>query len=107
MKTTIKTSYYPMNINTCQIGNKSASIIEYNDYIMLRSYSTIVAMINRKTHKIYIRGYYSPTTSRHLNFFLEKYGYNPIYKKDYGKYKYNYWKKIVSIVNKNFSTYAN
>lgn len=106
MKTT-KTSYYPMNINTSQIGNQSASIIEYNDYAILKSYNTIVAMINRKTHKVYIRGYYSNTTSRHLTNFLERYGYNPIYKKDYGKYKYNYWEKIVSIVNRHFPTYAN
>lgn len=102
----MKKKYYQLNINTYQVGNKSAWIIEYNDYAILKSYRTVVATINKKTHKAYVRGYYSPTTARHLNIFLAQYGYNPIYKKDYGKYKYNYWEKIVSIVNRYFPTYA-
>lgn len=45
-------------------------MIDGKKYIALRSYGTIVAALNVETQEIYIRGYYSPTTSRHIGHWL-------------------------------------
>ncbi len=49
-----------------------------NSYLL--SYDTIVAEIYNGDLKIY--GYYSPTTNRHLNTYLNRYGYQSMNKKE-------------------------
>ena len=53
-----------------------------NSYLL--SYDTIVAEIYNGDLIIY--GYYSPTTNRHLNTYLRKYGYPTMGKKDVENY---------------------
>lgn len=97
---------YQLQMNGHQNGVRCGYVFVYGNYIILRSYSTIVAFINTKTDKFYIRDYYSATTSHHVNKFLNDNGYKSIYKKDYPKYKYYQWDKIVEIVHKNFTSCA-
>ena len=44
------------------------------DIVMLKSYNTIVAEYNFKTKKLQINGWYSVTTQRHINAFIEYLG---------------------------------
>ena len=74
-----------LELNGHQCGKKSAWIYENDKYIILVSYRTIVAYISKRTGKVYVRGWYSMTTSRHVNGFLREYGYKPIYSGDIGK----------------------
>lgn len=97
---------YKLEMNGHQNGVNCAYVFVINDYIILRSYSTIVAFINTRTDKFYIRDYYSMTTSRHVNKFLSDNGFKPVYKKDYPKYKYHQWDKIIEKVHLNFSACA-
>lgn len=55
--------------------NKSNS----NNYILV-SYNTIVAEINENKYIIY--GYYSETTKRHINAFLQRFGLETLSKKE-------------------------
>lgn len=59
---------------------KKAEIIEYNGAIYLKSYDTIVARI--KDGKVFVRGWYSQTTARHINEFLLQNGYSKMTKKE-------------------------
>lgn len=52
----------------------------------LRSYNTIVASYNRDTNKMIVRGYYSMTTARHINSFLDFYGFDTCSKKELENY---------------------
>lgn len=97
---------YQLQMNGHQQGTKSGYVYVLNNYIMLRSYDTIVAFINTKTDKFYIRDYYSITTARHLNKFLTDNGYKPAYKNDYPKYRYYYWYRIIEKVYQNFKDIA-
>ena len=45
-------------------------MIDGKKHILLRSYRTIVAALNVETQELYIRGYYSGTTSRHIGRWL-------------------------------------
>ena len=63
---------------------KKASIYTYNNFIYLVSYDTIVAYIENNEFAT-ILGYYSLTTSRHINEFLKQNGFSPLKKKDYEK----------------------
>ena len=45
-------------------------MIDGKKYIALRSYRTIVAALNVETQELYIRGWYSGTTSRHIGHWL-------------------------------------
>ena len=53
-----------------------ALLIEDDKYILLQSYDTIVAMYNKDTQIVTIKGWYSMTTGRHLRSFLEFLGMN-------------------------------
>lgn len=55
-----------------------AKIIEYDGGIYLQSYDTIVARI--KNGKLFVRGWYSQTTGRHINEFLLQNGYSKMTK---------------------------
>lgn len=56
--------------------------------ILLMSYETIVAEITDeiatedKTQKVKVNGWYSNTTARHINEFLQQYGYPKMTKKE-------------------------
>lgn len=50
-----------------------------NHYILI-SYNTIVAEL--KDNKYIVYGYYSPTTARHINAFLEHFGIETLWKKE-------------------------
>ena len=93
---------YQLQMNGHQQGTKSGYVYVLNNHIILRSYDTIVAFINTNTDKFYIRNYYSITTARHINKFLNDNGYKSIYKKDYPKYKYHRWDRIIEIIHLNF-----
>lgn len=86
-----------------QVGTKQCWIISTEKYIFIQSYRTLVAIIDRKTNNVFIRGYYSVTTSRHINFVLLKYGITPIYNKDFGKYRKpaSFWKHKLERLAKN------
>ena len=67
---------------------KKAKIYTYKNFIYLVSYETIVAYIEKTENNeefAIVLGYYSSTTSRHINEFLKQYGfiYKNIPKKDY------------------------
>ena len=53
----------------------------------LQSYSTIVAEYNHTTNTMTVRGWYSNTTARHINAFLNYYGFNTCNKKQLQNYK--------------------
>ena len=98
---------YELKMRAYQVGNKQGRVFLYGDYLILKSYQTVVAIINTRTHKFYIRDYYSITTARHINKFLTNNNFKPIYKKDYDKYLYPYsWQKFINIIIKKFNGYA-
>lgn len=45
-----------------------------NDISSLTSYNTIVATYNHTTNKMVVNGWYSMTTARHINAFLDHFG---------------------------------
>lgn len=53
-----------------------------NDISTLKSYSTNVATYNHITNVISIKGYYSQTTAKHINAFLNYYGFDSLSKKE-------------------------
>lgn len=56
----------------------------YSDLI---SYTTRVASYNHKTNEMSVYGWYSNTTAKHINAFLEFYGFNKCNKKQMQDYK--------------------
>jgi len=71
-------------------GRKSyygkAKVTEEDGISRLISYSTIVAEYNHCTNKMKVFGYYSPTTARHINSFLDYYGFDTCSKKELENY---------------------
>ena len=67
-------------------GQKSfggkAQIIMNDDNIQLRSFETIVAEYNTKENVINVFDWFSMTTAKHINSFLELYGFRNVSKKD-------------------------
>lgn len=61
---------------------RKAILIHVKKITKLRSYETIVAEYNHKTNKITVFGWYSQTTGRHINAFLEYYGFDKMTKKE-------------------------
>lgn len=58
--------------------HKKAKIYTYKNFIYLVSYETIVAYIEKTENNeefATVLGYYSSTTSRHVNEFLRQYGF--------------------------------
>lgn len=62
--------------------NKALVYIDKNDFKheILISYNTIVA--EKIDNKIYLYGYYSQTTAKHINTFLEQHGLKGMCKRD-------------------------
>ena len=59
---------------------KKAKILEYNGIRYLQSYNTIVAKI--ENGEPVINGWYSQTTARHINEFLQQNGFDKMNKKE-------------------------
>mgnify|MGYP000176843258 CR=1 FL=1 len=68
--------------------NGKAKVIKEGNTSTLLSYTTEVATYNHDTNKMTVNGYYSATTGRHINAFLEFYGFNKCTKKELFK-QYN------------------
>lgn len=57
-------------------GNKVANqfILEYGNYTAFQSYSTLIAVYDNKNDTLYQdENFYSRTTSKYLNMFIEQY----------------------------------
>lgn len=59
---------------------KKAKVISYNNALYLKSYSTIVAKIDNG--QVVVNGWYSQTTGRHINEFLQQNGFAKMSKKE-------------------------
>ena len=59
---------------------KKAQILTYNGILYLQSYDTIVAKI--ENGKAVVNGWYSQTTTRHINEFLRQNGFEAMSKKE-------------------------
>lgn len=53
----------------------TARILYNKDYVALQSYTTIVAVYDRTKNFIIIDGFYSATTSKHIEKFIKKFSY--------------------------------
>lgn len=61
-----------------------------NDHLSdLVSYETRVASYNHKTNEIQVFGWYSQTTAKHINAFLEFYGFDKMTKKEMQNFNNN------------------
>lgn len=58
-----------------------AQIIDGAETVKLQSYSTIVAVLDKKLQTVKVNGYFSPTTARHINEFLLQNGFDKLTKK--------------------------
>lgn len=65
---------YELNASTQKSYYGKSLIIEDDSTIKLQSYTTIVAEFNKKTKVLKIHGWYSMTTSKHINDFLRELG---------------------------------
>ena len=63
-------------------GGKAQIIIMNGNTIQLRSFETIVAEYNTKEDVINVFDWFSMTTAKHINSFLELYGFRNVSKKD-------------------------
>ena len=67
-------------------GQKSfggkAQVIMNGNTIQLRSFETIVAEYNTKEEIVNVFDWFSSTTAKHVNSFLELYGFRNVSKKD-------------------------
>ncbi|MDC7249497.1 MAG: hypothetical protein PQJ49_06250 [Sphaerochaetaceae bacterium] len=52
-----------------------------NNISTLRSYETDVATYNHETNEMKVKGWYSATTMRHINAFLDHFGFDTCTKK--------------------------
>lgn len=69
-------------LNKKSFYNKCRVVIN-DDIETLISYTTKVATYNTKTKQLSLKGYYSPTTARHINNFLvNRVGLKPMSKKE-------------------------
>lgn len=60
---------------------RKAIVTETNNVSTLRSYDTDVATYNHDTNIMKVKGYYSATTMRHINAFLDHFGFETQTKK--------------------------
>jgi len=72
-----KTANHKVNEYTNESGD------HYSDLI---SYTTRVASYNHLTNEMQVFGYYSTTTAKHINAFLEFYGFDKCNKKQLENY---------------------
>lgn len=80
-------------MKTFYINNKKNNHV--NEYVNsdgdhcsdLISYDTRVASYNHKTNEMSVYGWFSATTAKHINDFLEFYGFDRVTKKEMLDYK--------------------
>jgi len=63
-----------------------ALMITENNVTKLKSYNTIVAEYDHNSNKMTVNGWYSSTTARHINAFLNHFGFNTCTKKELESY---------------------
>ena len=61
---------------------KKAIVIVNDNVSVLMSYNKEVASYNHLENKVYLNGYFSPTTMVHQNTFLEFYGFDKFNKQE-------------------------
>ena len=61
---------------------KKAIVIVNDNVSVLMSYNKEVASYNHLENKVYLNGYFSPTTMVHQNTFLEYYGFDKLNKQE-------------------------
>jgi hypothetical protein len=66
--------------------NNKAIIIQKENLSTLVSYETEVAYYDHLKNKMTVKGWYSATTARHINKFLQFYGFNTCTKKEIESY---------------------
>lgn len=87
------------NVQSERLRYSSATVYYIGHYIVLKSYSTYVAIFSTVTHRLFVNGYYSPTTQQHISKFIKDYC-DGIYKRiqnyidSRGVYYYNYKRAI-------------
>lgn len=69
-----KMKIYELNATNQKSYYGKALVLENDNTIKLQSYETIVAVFNKKTNVLKINGWYSMTTSKHINDFLRELG---------------------------------
>jgi hypothetical protein len=75
-------------LNTSKMHHVNEYINNDGDhYSDLISYETRVASYNHKTNEMSVYGWYSNTTAKHINAFLDFYGFNKCNKKQMQDYK--------------------
>jgi hypothetical protein len=65
----------------------NCKVIENDGLSQLLSYNTIVAEYNHETNEMDVKGYYSMTTAKHINAFLDFYGFDRCNKTQLLNYK--------------------
>lgn len=81
----------------------TATVYEYSDIIVLKSYNTIVAWYDKFNEKLLVYGYYSATTQQHIAKFIADYCSNETFRINgycdsnnriaYGYGLHGYWKR--------------
>jgi len=69
-----------------------AIVIHTDNISRLKSHNTIVAEYNHKTKKMTVNGWYSATTARHINSFLNLFGYDSMTKAEMEDINYKFRK---------------
>jgi len=59
-----------------------AKMIKESNTTLLKSYNTIVAKYHHNTDEVEVLGWYSATTARHINTFLNHFGFGKMTKKE-------------------------
>lgn len=60
----------------------NCTVVETNGVSYLKSYNTTVAEFNHHRNEMKVCGWYSKTTAKHINKFLEFYGFDECTKKE-------------------------
>ena len=78
---TIEQTLKPQTFTLPEFNGK-ATIIKVNGMSHLHSYDTEVAVYDHENNKMHVKGWFSATTARHINAFLNFYGYDSCTKKE-------------------------
>ena len=73
-------------INGQKTFNRKAIVQENNGVSYLISYDTVVAEFDLHNNTMQVYGWFSSTTARHINAFLDFYGFNTCTKKELENY---------------------
>lgn len=70
-----KMEIYELNATKQKSYYGKALVIDEKDILKLQSYTTIVAYLDKKLNQLHVSGWYSMTTSKHVNDFAKMCGY--------------------------------